>query len=130
MKILEDNVERSLLQEEENLSTKIPREQVPERPKSDVGALIKRFEIGLTQLFKATEVESLRKKLADAEMRHARTVHDVRFHLQGSDTLLPFAAEQGSVRARDSDRSQSTSLGFFSSHRMCLILVVLRSIVR
>ncbi|KAI0645887.1 hypothetical protein C8Q79DRAFT_910183 [Trametes meyenii] len=85
LKVLEEDVERSLAREEailadENLST-------PSTPSlDDIQALQRSYKDLKTKY--ETEVEQLRKKLADIEMKSARQVHDLNKEIGELESLI------------------------------------------
>ncbi|KAL0062077.1 hypothetical protein AAF712_011077 [Marasmius tenuissimus] len=81
VKILEDNLDQSILREEENLHI-----DGSGTDPSDVEALKKTLKE--QRLRTDVEIEQLRKKLADAEMKNARTTHDLNKEISELESLV------------------------------------------
>ncbi|KAK1235248.1 hypothetical protein PQX77_001529 [Marasmius sp. AFHP31] len=81
VKILEDNLDQSILREEENLHI-----DGSGSDPSDVEALKKTLKE--QRLRTDVEIEQLRKKLADAEMKNARTMHDLNKEISELESLV------------------------------------------
>ncbi|OBZ68152.1 Trans-L-3-hydroxyproline dehydratase [Grifola frondosa] len=84
LKVLEENVEQSILREEQAL---LSGDETPTTPVSDdVQALRQSFREQKARY--EVEVEQQRKKLMDAEMKNARTVHDLTKEIGELETLI------------------------------------------
>jgi CAP-Gly domain-containing linker protein 1 len=89
--VLEDNLEQGLAEEEQALKSEpevavnstvadLQRALREQKSKFEVGDHSKLFSKRMSLLEKTqAELEQLRKKLTEVEMKHTRTVHDVSF---------------------------------------------------
>ncbi|KAI0665974.1 hypothetical protein C8Q78DRAFT_486889 [Trametes maxima] len=85
LKVLEEDVERSLAREEAILADENP--STPSTPSlDDIQALQRNYKDLKTKY--ETEVEQLRKKLADIEMKSARQVHDLNKEIGELESLI------------------------------------------
>ncbi|KAK7046094.1 hypothetical protein VNI00_007092 [Paramarasmius palmivorus] len=77
IKILEDNLDQSILREEENIALSSDTNE---------GEGVKALKEGRLRADK--EIETLRKKIADMEMKHARSVHDLNKEISELEALV------------------------------------------
>ncbi|KAI0958692.1 hypothetical protein AcV7_004436 [Taiwanofungus camphoratus] len=83
LRALEENVEQSILREEQAL---VSGDESPSMTSSDVASLQKSLK-DLKVKYEA-ELEQLRKKQADGEMKSARTIHDLNKEIGELETLI------------------------------------------